>query len=176
MKDTHLASNIQKSQPKNSVAIFCDIQNVHLTKDTAKLLLDFAKFHGRVDCKKLYYNSHFLSQVCIKNKLKTLDVESVDVPDYSENSADNRLMADCVKLFDPQCSSIPKIIILVSGDRDYAGLIAVLQAMGKRVIVFAQRGSASQKLIELVRKNNFYFVDELPELMKNSTQLYIPAI
>jgi NYN domain len=168
----HSPSDKQSRQHKSSVAILCDIQNVQKIKDTAKLLIDFAKLQGRVDYKKLYYNSHYSSQVCIKNVLETLNFESVDVPDSSLNSADHRLVSDCVKLFAPQHLPIPNIIILVSGDRDYAGLIAILQAMGKKVIVFAQKGSASTKLMKLVGNNNFYFVDELSELIENKTQIY----
>ncbi|MBD2447643.1 NYN domain-containing protein [Nostoc sp. FACHB-152] len=149
---------------------------VQKIKGTAKLLLDFAKLQGKVVYKKLYYNSHYPSQVCIKDILEILDFESVDVPDSSLNSADHRLVADCVRLFAPQRSNIPKILILVSGDRDYAGLIAILQAMGKKVIVFAQKGSASPKLMRLVGRNNFYFVDELPELMRNKTQITVTDI
>ncbi|WP_062294998.1 NYN domain-containing protein [Nostoc piscinale] len=172
----HSQSTKQNSYRKSSVAVLCDIQNVLRIKDTAKFLLDFAKLQGKVDYKKLYYNSHYPSQVSIKDILETLDFESIDVTDSSLNSADHRLMADCVKLFAPQRSPIPKIIILVSGDWDYAGLIAILQAMDKKVIVFAQKGSASVKLMNLVGKNNFYFVDELPELMKDITQICVPAI
>ncbi|MBD2439961.1 NYN domain-containing protein [Nostoc sp. FACHB-110] len=164
------ASKTQSKHNKTSVAVLCDIQNVQRIKNTATLLLEFAQLQGRVDYKKLYYNSHYPNQVSIKNILNKLHFESVDVPDSSENSADNRLIADCVKLFAPQHLPIPKIIILVSGDRDYAGLIAILQAIDKKVIVFAQKGSASNKLMQLVGNNNFYLVDELPELMKNTSQ------
>jgi uncharacterized LabA/DUF88 family protein len=167
----HSLSKKQSRQHKTSVAILCDIQNVQKIKDKAKLLLDFAQSQGRVDYKKLYYNSHFLSQVCIKNELEILDFESVNVTDSSENSADHRLVADCVKLLAPQSLPIPEIIILVSGDWDYAGLITILKAMGKKVIVFAQKGSASPKLMRLVGNNNFYLIDELPELMKNTTSI-----
>lgn len=163
--------NRQTSQQKNSIAIFCDIQNVCSIKDkdTARFLLEYAKSKGRINYKKLYYNSQYPSQVIAKNNLEFLGIECVDVPDSSANSADNRLMADCVKLFAPKRSPIPDIIILVLGDWDYAGLISILQAMGKKVIVFAQRGSASPKLNKLVGDDNFHFVDELPQLVANKT-------
>ncbi len=41
----------------------------------------------------------------------------------------------------------PEIIILVSGDRDFAPLISLMLQIGKTVIVFAQRYSESKKLI-----------------------------
>lgn len=178
MKNIHQSSNKQISQQKNSIAIFCDIQNVCSIKDkdTARFLLEYAKSKGRINYKKLYYNSQYPSQVIAKNNLEALGIDCVDVPDSSANSADNRLMADCVKLFAPKRSPIPDIIILVLGDWDYAGLISILQAMGKKVIVFAQRGSASPKLNKLVGDDNFHFVDELPQLVANKTQPQTNAV
>lgn len=97
-------------------------------------------------------------------------MKCVDVPDHSENSADYRLMADCVLLFAPKPSPSPNTIILVLEDWDYAGLICILKALGKKVIIFAQRGSENPRLIKLVGNENFYFVDELPQLVGNSNK------
>ncbi|WP_320073092.1 NYN domain-containing protein [Nostoc sp. MG11] len=119
---------------------------------------------------KLYYNSYYQNQVFAKNHLEFLGFNCVDVPDNTENSADYRLMADCVQLFAPKPSPSPNAIILVVRDWDYAGLICILKTLGKKVIVFAQRGSASPKLIKLVGNENFYFVDELPQLVGNSNK------
>ncbi|MBD2503342.1 NYN domain-containing protein [Anabaena azotica] len=166
------SSHSQKSMGKNSVAIFCDVQNAPKIKEMAKYLLDFAAITlGSVHYKKLYYNSSFKEQVSIKDKLKLLGFECVNVTDTSENSADYRLVADCVKLFAPQKFPIPNTVIIVSGDWDYAGLVSVLQAMGKRVIIFAQKGSASTKIAGLIGSSNFYFVDDLPDLLNNINKL-----
>jgi hypothetical protein len=168
------SSNKQTSQQKNCVGIFADIQNVSSIKGKGHFLLEFAQSKGRIDCKNVYYNSHYRSQVCTKNELEVLGMKCVDVPDNSENSADYRLMADCVQLFAPRPSSSPSTIILVVGDWDYAGLICMLKTLEKKVIIFAQRGSASPKLIELVGNENFYFVDELPQLVCNSNKTQPP--
>ncbi|MEH1925691.1 NYN domain-containing protein [Nostoc sp.] len=162
------SSKKQTSQQKNSIGIFADIQNVSSIKGKGHLLLKFAQSKGHIVCKNLYYNSHDINQVCTKNELEILSMKGVDVPDYSENSADYRLMADCVKAvaFNPSL----KTIILLSGDWDYAGLICILKSLGKKVIIFAQRGSESPKLIKLVGNDNFHFVDELPQLVANSNK------
>ncbi|QIR41030.1 NYN domain-containing protein [Tolypothrix sp. PCC 7910] len=170
MADIHISSNKQASQKKNHIGIFCDIQNVNSIKGKGHLVLKFARLRGRIHCKNLYYNSKHKDQTATKNILESLGFYCVDVPDTSPNSADYRLMADCVQLFTPQRSTIPNIIILVLGDWDYAGLISMLQALGKKVIIFAQRGSVSPKLIKLVGDDNFHFVDELPQLVANETQ------
>lgn len=168
MTHTDQSSKKQTSQQKKSISIFADIQNVSSIKGKGHLLLEFAQSKGRIDCKNVYYNSHYRNQVSTKNELELLGMKCVDVPEYSNNSADYRLIADCVQAvaFNPSL----KTIILFSGDWDYAGLICILKSLGKKVIVFAQRGSESPKLIKLVGNDNFYFVDELPELVDNSNK------
>ncbi|MBW4456689.1 MAG: NYN domain-containing protein [Nostoc indistinguendum CM1-VF10] len=148
--------------------IFCDIQNIPSIIKFASLVLQFAEYNGTVSCKNIYYNSQRQDQVASSNKLKELGFRCVNVPDTSKNSADKRLKDDCYEAvaFNPSL----KKIILFSGDKDFAVLISILKAMGKKVIVFAQRGSESLKLIKLVGNDNFYFVDELPELVDNSNK------
>ena len=159
--DTHPITAKQKSQSER-VAMLWDGQNVHLKQKEAELLVDFAKSKGRLECQKFYYNSQHKNQVDNKNRLQKLGFEGIDVPDRDKNSADKQLVFDCSKLFANKPS--PEIIILVSGDRDFAGLIAILIALGKTVIVFARRKSARKQLINLVGENNFHDVDELPSL------------
>lgn len=164
----HLPLNVETVQKQDSVAIFCDFQNVSSIKKSADLLLDFAKMQGNVNWKNFYYSSHHKNQVDAKNTFELLGFNCVDVPDASKNSADNQLMTECGKVmkFDPAI----RTIILVLGDWDFAGLICVLQGMGKKVIVFGQRKSTSQKLIKLVRDDNFHFIDDLHQLVGEKTQ------
>ncbi|MBG1243468.1 NYN domain-containing protein [Nostoc sp. NZL] len=161
-------SKKQTSQHKNAIGIFADIQNVSSIKSKGHFLLEFAQSKGRIDWKNVYYNSQYIDQIFTKNELEILGMKCVDVPDNSNNSADYRLIADCVQAvaFNPSL----KTIILFSGDWDYAGLICILKSLGKKVIIFAQRGSASPNLIKLVGNDNFHFVDELPQLVANSNK------
>ena len=168
---THVEQSSKKpaSQQKNYIGIFVDIQNVSSIKGKGSFLLKFAQSKGRIDCKNVYYNSHYINQVYTKNKLELIGMKGVDVPDNSENSADYRLINDCINwvAFNPSTN----MIILVLGDWDYAGLICILKALRKKVIIFAQRGSESSQLIKLVSNENFYFVDELPQLVGNSNKI-----
>ena len=168
MPHANQSSKKQTSQHQNSIGIFADIQNVSSIKGKGHFLLKFAQSKGRIDCKNVYYNSHYINQVCTKNELEILGMKCVDVPDHSNNSADYRLIADCVQAvaFNPSL----KTIILFSGDWDYAGLICILKSLDKKVIVFAQRGSESPRLIKLVGDDNFHFIDELPQLVGNSNK------
>ncbi|BAY27200.1 hypothetical protein NIES2100_70220 [Calothrix sp. NIES-2100] len=176
MSDANQFPNRQTSQQQNYIAIFWDIQNVSSIQGKGHLLLKFAESQGRIECKNVYYNSGHQNQVSAKNNLEVLGFKSVDVPDSSENSADYRLIYDCTQLFTPKSSPNPNIIILVLGDWDYAGLICMLKSLVKKVIIFAQQGSASPKLIKLVGSDNFYFIDELPQLVANETQLQTTVV
>lgn len=177
--DTHRITAKQKI-PSQRVAILWDGQNVHLKQKEAELLVAFAKSKGRLDWQKFYYNSQHKNQVNDKNRLEKLGFKGIDVPDSGKNSADKQLVFDCIKRVAIKPS--PEIVILVLGDRDFAGLITVLITLGKTVIVFARRKSASKKLINLVGEDNFHDVDELSSLcaglkpqLKNPKQLSIEA-
>ncbi|MFM7407700.1 MAG: NYN domain-containing protein [Cuspidothrix sp.] len=165
---SHLPSNPEKVQKQDSVAIFCDFQNVSSIKKYPNLLLDFAKMQGNVKWKNFYYNSHHKNQVDAKNKFELLGFNCVDVPDSSKNSADNQLIADCVKTvaFNPSVN----LFMFGLGDWDFAGVICILKQMGKKVVILAQKGSASQRLINLVGAENCYFIDDLPKLVGEKTQ------
>ncbi|HLO89468.1 MAG TPA: NYN domain-containing protein [Nostocaceae cyanobacterium] len=171
MKTPHLPSNNQTNQVKNSIAIFCDLQNVYQIQEFANLLLDFANNEGNIVYKSLYYSSLHQNQITAKNKLQLLDFRCIDVPDPIKNSLDQKLVFDCVKLFAPKSKLTPNIIILVLGDWDFAGLISILQAIGKKVIIFAQRNSANSRLPHLVGNENFHFIDELSYLVEKTTQV-----
>lgn len=164
MADSHVSS-MQTNKQKDFIAIYCDLQNVYSTQVHANLLLDFAKSKGRLIGKNVYYNSHSKSQNSAKYALESIGFKCVDVPCVIKNSADNQLMADCLEDIDNNMS--PDIVILVSGDGDFAKLVRTLQKLGKKVIVFAQRGNVKQKLRELA--DEFYFVDELPKLVLEKT-------
>lgn len=153
---------------KDLVAVLGDIQNVPLIKNYGNLLQDFAKSEGRLNCSLIYYNSQHKNQVSAMNNMQSIGYKGIDVPDPSKNSADKQLIYDCIRLV-ASTQSLQKII-LVLGDRDYAGLISVLLSLGKKVIIFAQRGSTSRKLVKLVGDENFHFIDELPKLVGEKTQ------
>jgi uncharacterized LabA/DUF88 family protein len=161
MADNHRTTGTQQTQSQ-PVAMFWDTQNVHLNQNQAELLLAFAQSKGRLEPPKIYYNSQHKNQVNDKNRLEKLGFLGVDVPDSSKKSADKHLVFDCIKRV--AIKPPTHIIILVLGDRDFAGLITVLKELRKTVIVFARRKSASKKLINLVGEDNFHYVDELSSL------------
>lgn len=150
---------------KPSVLLYNDSQNVHLSEYLGILLLAFAKSIGRLIDAKVYYNSLCPNQAFVMDNLKIPGVKGFNVPCSLKNSADNQLIADCIK--DAHTFS-PDIVILVSGDGDFAYLVSNLQKSGIKVIIFALRGNVKQKMIELA--DEFHFIDELADLVGEKTQ------
>lgn len=151
----------------NFVSVYCDLQNVYSIQKSAKLLLFFAQTQGLMLAQNVYYNSQCQNQAQAKKPLSSIGFDCRDVPCPLKNSADNQLIADCLE--DIASNRSPDIIILVSGDGDFCKLVRILQKLGKKVIIFAQRGNVKQKLKELVQ-DDFYFVDKLPELVQVKTK------
>ncbi len=153
---------------KLPISIYVDSQNVYLSEDLGIFLLAFAKSIGRLIDAKVYYNSLCPNQAFAMDKLKNLGVKCIDVPCSLKNSADNQLIADCIK-------DAKDIVILVSGDGDFADLVINQQKLGRKVIIFANRGNVKQRMKELA--DEFHFTDELPKLMaeKNQPQTAISA-
>ncbi len=131
-------------------------------------MVAFAKSKGRLDCLKIYYNSQKKNQLLAKNNVEYLGFQGVDVRSDDKNSVDKELTFDWIKRV--AIKSSPKIIILVSGDRDFAPLISLMLAVGKTIIVFAQPCKTSKKLINLVGDDNFHYINELPGLLAGKTQ------
>ncbi len=168
MSKTTSRQEVKGSQRKPLVSIYCDFQNVPSIKDQelAKSLLKFARTKGRLFSKKIYYNSQRKSQKQAKDALVDIGFDWVDVPCPLKNSADNRLIADCIE--DCNGNLSPDTIILVSGDGDFEALIGTLQKLGKNIIIFAQKGNVKQKILELA--DDFFFVDKLPQLVADKSK------
>lgn len=172
MTDNHLGSSEKTSQQKRLVSIYWDYQNVYLSQELAVHLLVFANSKGRVIGKKVYYNSLFENQASAKDSLQNIGFCCDDVTCVLKNSADNQLKSDLID--DVYNNQSPSIVILVSGDGDFANPVKFLQDRGKNVIIFAKQGNVKKKLKELAHE--FYFVDDLPLLVAEKNQLQITSI
>lgn len=163
MKDTYT--------PK--IAVYVDLQNASSFPKYAKYLLDFAKSLGIVISIKVYYNSLCPNQVSAINSLKLLDfsIQFVDVPCPLKDSADDRMKAHNLK--DIHSNSSPDIVILITGDGDFVELAQNAQKLGKKVIIFAQRGNVKQKLKEIA--DEFHFLEDLPSLVEANTESKIDS-
>ncbi|MBD1879405.1 NYN domain-containing protein [Coleofasciculus sp. FACHB-T130] len=167
MKSILGSSQTKINKQKPLVSIYWDSQNVYLTEEEAKSLVAFAKLKGRLISQKIYYNSGCKSQVPTKVALKSIGFIFVDVPCPLKNSADNQLIAHCIK--DMNSKNAPDVAIIVSGDGDFEDLVLNLKKLSKKAIVIAQRGNVKQSL--KIAADEFKFVDELPNLVSNKAGL-----
>lgn len=150
---------------------YIDFQNAFSFLEYANYVLDFAKSQGGLISMKVYYNSLCKNQVSAKERLKHLGFQWVDVPCPLKNSADNQLMADYLK--DIHSNSSPDTVILITGDGDFVELAQNAQKLGKKVIIFAQRGNVKQKLTEIA--DEFHFLEDLPSLVTGNTESKIDS-
>lgn len=166
MKDIYQVSQSQTTQEKPVVAFYWDYQNVKLSLETAKFLLEIVKSKGILVRKNIYYNSQCKDQSVVRKELASLNLDYCDVPCSLKNSADNQLIADCLE--DTNSHRVPDIVILVSGDGDYVKLVQHLQKLNLHVIIFAQVGNVKQRLREVA--NEFHFTDNLCSVFQPNTQ------
>lgn len=147
------------SAMKNRVSIYWDFENVRVPY-LSECLIDFAQSRGDLITKKVY--SHWWRETpAFEYALDSVGFERIDVQGEFENSADWALESDCTEeLF---CSLSPDIIILVSGDKDFAFLVNQLQRNRKQVIIIGRQGVTNYKLMRLA--DEFHFVEELCQLV-----------
>ncbi|MDZ7953126.1 NYN domain-containing protein [Nostoc sp. DedQUE09] len=172
MPHDNQSSNRQTSQQLPLVSISWDYQNAKLSPYQAKLLFNLAQSKGRIISAKVYYNAQCKDQVSVKDDLGNLGFNCVNVPCPLKNSADNQLIADCLEEIHSNIS--PDKIMLISGDGDFVKLVHNLQKLGKKAIIVAQKGNVKQKLKELA--DEFYFLDDLPQLTSDTNQPKIVSI
>ncbi|PLZ73576.1 NYN domain-containing protein, partial [Fischerella thermalis] len=118
----------QQKQQEILVSIYWDLQNVFLNQELVNLLLAFVKSQGQIVDKKVYYNSLVLHQAAEKKNLQNLGFSCIDVPCVLKNSADNQIKSDLID--DVHKHQSPNIVILVSGDGDFANSVSVLRQLG----------------------------------------------
>ncbi|MEH2303639.1 MAG: NYN domain-containing protein [Nostoc sp.] len=172
MPHANQSSKKQTSQKLPLVSIYWDYQNTKLSPSQAKSLLNLAQSKGRVSSINVYYNSQREDQATVKNDLGNLGFNCVNVPCPLKNSADNQLIADCLEEIHSNMS--PDKIMLISGDGDFVKLVHNLQKLGKQAIILAQIGNVKQKLKELA--DEFYFLDDLPQLISEKNQPQIISV
>lgn len=139
------------------VAIYWDVQNVRCSHKNFKFLEQFLNRQGCILIKKIYSqwgreNPRFAE--AIKEKLGFLIIH---VPHQKKNAVDNEIMGDCpndLMLLDNKI----KIVILITGDKDYLCLVKKLKKSGIKVILI-HGNNASQQLKDAADET--YNINEL---------------
>ncbi|PSB13144.1 hypothetical protein C7B76_20840 [filamentous cyanobacterium CCP2] len=141
------------------ISLHWDYENVADSR-LAQDLVRFCQLRGELQIQKVYAN-RWNRPSNARTTFENLGFCLVSVLLKCKNSADYKCMFDCIEA--AQGGAPPDIFIFVAGDGGYAHVIRLLKSWGKRVIIFARRGSDSRLLKRLAHE--FYFVDELPVLV-----------
>lgn len=148
----------QTNEPKAFASLYWDCQNVRVSSHQAKCLLNFASDQGILVIKRAYAYWRHENQG-FEKALYDHGFDCLNVPSVKNNSVDYKLIDDCKSaVLNNPCLNI-NTVILVSGDKDFAGLVRELRDQGKKVIIFAQP-QVSKRLIELA--DEFYLVSQIP--------------
>jgi uncharacterized LabA/DUF88 family protein len=143
-----------------SISLYIDYQNVRLTQSEINYLLDYARAKGNLVHARIYYNSQVQNQSKLLEFFKNCNLDCIDVPCPLKNSADNQLVADCVRDIS---TCLPDAFIIVSGDGDFLDLVQLVRKLNSQALIVARKGNVKQKLIESA--DEFYFIDQLPNLV-----------
>lgn len=151
-----------KESKRVSISLYIDYQNVGLTQSEINYLLDYARAKGNLIRARIYYNSQIQDQSRLLELFKDCNLDYIDVPCALKNSADNQLVADCVRDIS---KSLPDAFIIVSGDGDFLDLVQLVRKLNSQALIIARKGNVNQKLIE--SSNEFCFIDQLPNQLPN---------
>jgi len=146
------------------VAIFWDWQNVKATEEQIRCLMMFAYDKGHVVLKKAYADWGHENQKLADLLCDLFDCINIPSSKDKKNRADYKLIEDCRQrvLNNPDISTV----ILLSGDKDFKGLVNELKAKGKQVIVIARRDKPiNPKFKESA--SEFYWLSQIEQWCSN---------
>ncbi|HEY86408.1 MAG TPA: NYN domain-containing protein [Chloroflexi bacterium] len=150
--------------PVADVAMFIDWENMHGSirgKANISALREVAEGYGRLVVAKAYADwrePRFQRDSLVLYKI---GFEPVYVPAGFKNNADVKLATDCID-YAYKHPNI-RVFILVTGDGDFIHVVTTLRPLGKKVVVIAQSGNASNRLGDLVDTLLIYEQDVNPD-------------
>jgi uncharacterized protein (TIGR00288 family) len=181
-KLTHVSSSASLSFPprkrgrRQKVGLFVDESNIfHSVRESLgrqfrikhEALLEFAKSIGEVIVAKIYtsYDSEQNKEISFFLAMRYLGYQVVREPLVKSYAGENHGNLDTVIAYDigkeePNLD----VIILVSGDGDFAPLVRRLNYSGKYVIVIGVENCTNPNLI--IDSNEFVFASEVPGFIK----------
>jgi len=153
------------SHPINSMALFCDFENIALGVRDAKYakfdidrVLERLLLKGSIVVKKAYCDWDRYKE--FKAPMHEASFELIEIPHVrmsGKNSADIRLVVDALDL----CYTKAHVdtFVIISGDSDFSPLVSKLRENNKTVIGVGVKSSTSDLLI--ANCDEFIFYDDL---------------
>lgn len=160
-------SELQMSKKQNrhgsqAVAVFADCQNVGSLFNHRQSVLAFIEQFGPVP---LLWAYDYWRKMKPRREiqLQSDGWQTIDVPTQTKNALDEQLIRDCRRLGE---QPFVKVVVLISGDKDFASLAKWLISQNKRVIIIGRRRHVSRKLKTLV-PNDVYEIEDLQRVLKH---------
>jgi uncharacterized protein (TIGR00288 family) len=153
------------THPINSMALFCDFENIALgVRDAKYSKFDIARvlerllLKGSIVVKKAYCDWERYKE--FKAQMHEASFELIEIPHVrmsGKNSADIRLVVDALDL----CYTKAHVdtFVIISGDSDFSPLVSKLRENNKTVIGVGVKSSTSDLLI--ANCDEFIFYDDL---------------
>lgn len=149
----------------NSMAVFCDFENIALGVKDAKyskfdiqLVLEKLLIKGTIIVKKAYCDWSRYRE--FKPAMHEASFELIDIPHLRQsgkNSADIRMVVDALDLC--YTKSHVRTFVMISGDSDFSPLVSKLRENNKVVIGVGVKNSSSDLLV--ANCDEFIYYDDL---------------
>lgn len=149
-----------KNQNTQTIAVLADCQNVGVIKH-AEAILRFVQQQGETALLWAYHDWQTVKDTKQKH-FQTLGWQCLNVCSKQKDALDKSLIRDFQRLLQ---SWIPDIVVLISGDRDFAPLVDEIIRLGKQVIIIGRQNYISHRLINLAPQK-VYFLEDLELLNK----------
>jgi len=150
----------QQPEKSRKIVVLADYQNVPLVKRrrniNGRAIVSFVERLGNI-CLLLAYNHWRALGIENERLLTTEGWTCIDVPFTEKNAVDKHLIQDYQRSFQHMS---PDIVVLISGDGDYAPLVRSLRKEGIRVVVIGWQGYVNHRLLRLL-PDDVYFVQDL---------------
>lgn len=141
---------------KANIATYWDVQNVRISPEKIKPLNQWLNQQGHILINKAYaYWRKETEQ--FEKAIFDANFDTISVASQEKNAVDDKIIRDCDN--DIMSDRSIRIIILMTGDKDYLPLVKDLQQLGIKVILIHGDNNVSQSLKEAV--DEFYNIKAL---------------
>lgn len=148
-------SKKQNKQGSQAVAVFADCQNVGNLFKHRQIVLTFIEQFGSVPL--LWAYDYWRKMKPLREiQLQSDGWQTIDVPTQNKNALDKQLIRDGHRLGG---QPFVKVVVLISGDKDFVPLAKWLVSQNKRVIVIGRRNHVNQKLRALALDDTYEIED-----------------
>lgn len=145
-----------KTRLKIGVAIYWDVQNVRISPEQIPQLSRWFNQNGKLLINNAYAYWRNENKLFEQSIFKA-GINAINVPSREKNAVDNLIIKHCKE--DILSNREIRLVILITGDKDYLPLVKDLQELGIKVMLLFHVATQSKKLMAGV--DQVYDIDKL---------------